>query len=435
MNKVHSSSGTNGYIGGSWERIRTHLGYRPLGPRKVLACVSMFFTLAMLTVQPSSASAAPHTLTPNPTCQTDGPLQGCVQAYEDGLTFSWSGYSTRGSGEVVVYGMAAEGSPNTTLLPHCGGAQFSVTVPLSAGEYVGSTTIINGQGGTPYKFYFDLEVGGSNTATAPPTSCPSPPLPTQCYGLAVIPITGLSASYASTGGPVNGYWKVGSAGGVSAFGSANSNLGSMGNCPLNQPITGMVSTPDGGGYWLVARDGGIFAFGDAGFHGSTGSLVLNQPVVSMAPTNDNQGYWLVARDGGIFAFGDAQFYGSTGSMHLNKPIVGMAATPDGGGYWLVASDGGLFAFGDAGFYGSTGSIHLNQPVVGMVPTSTGHGYLLVAADGGVFAFGDAPFNGSKGGSPPPSPIIGVVEDNQTGGYWLESADGTTYPFGGAPQYG
>ena len=42
--------------------------------------------------------------------------------------------------------------------------------------------------------------------------------------------------------------------------------------PLNAPIVGMATTPDGGGYWLVASDGGVFTFGDAGFYGSTGNF-------------------------------------------------------------------------------------------------------------------------------------------------------------------
>jgi photosystem II stability/assembly factor-like uncharacterized protein len=84
--------------------------------------------------------------------------------------------------------------------------------------------------------------------------------------------------------------------------------------------------------------------GNAGFHGSTGGSPLNKPIVGMASTPDGGGYWLVASDGGIFSFGDAGFHGSTGGSPLNKPIVGMASTPDGGGYWLVASDGGIFSF-------------------------------------------------------------------------------------------
>jgi hypothetical protein len=258
----------------------------------------------------------------------------------------------------------------------------------------------------------------------------SPPPPT-CNGSAINPIAGLAPSYSD--GHVNGYWKSGAAGGVSAFGGAVFH-GSMGGCPLNQPVIGMASTPTGGGYWLVAKDGGIFAFGDAGFYGSMGATPLDQPVIAMAATPNNKGYWLVASDGGIFAFGDAGFYGSMGGRPLDQPVVGMASTPDGRGYWLVASDGGIFAFGDAGFYGSMGGLPLNQPVVGMVSSHDGPGYLLVASDGGIFAFGDAPFYGSTGSNPPSAPVIGVVEDDQ-GGYWLVTSSGQTLSFGGAPNFG
>ena len=74
----------------------------------------------------------------------------------------------------------------------------------------------------------------------------------------------------------------------------------------------------------MASDGGIFAFGDAGSLGSTGGTPLNQPIVGMATTPDGKAYRLVASDGGIFAFGDAPFYGSTGGKPPNKLLVGMA---------------------------------------------------------------------------------------------------------------
>jgi hypothetical protein len=204
-----------------------------------------------------------------------------------------------------------------------------------------------------------------------------------------------------------GYWLVASDGGIFAYGDA-AFYGSTGGTPLNEPVVGMASTPDGKGYWLVASDGGIFAYGDAAFYGSTGGTHLNQPVVGMASTPDGKGYWLVASDGGIFAYGDAAFYGSTGGTHLNQPVVGMASTPDGKGYWLVASDGGIFAYGDAAFYGSTGGTHLNQPVVGMAATPFGQGYWLVASDGGIFAYGDAAFYGSTGGTHLNQPVVSMA---------------------------
>ena len=223
------------------------------------------------------------------------------------------------------------------------------------------------------------------------------------------PITGMAST------PTNqGYWLVASDGGIFSFGDAPF-LGSTGSLPLNRPIVAMAATPSGGGYRLVAADGGVFAFGDAGFRGSVGRKRLNDPIVGIATTPSGRGYWLVGSDGGVFAFGsEAGFYGSTGGQPLNQPIVGMAATPTGGGYWLVAADGGIFAFGDATFYGSTGNQRLNQPIVGMAATPTGAGYWLLAADGGIFAFGDAPFRGSTGGRPLAQPSVAMVSTQPTG---------------------
>jgi hypothetical protein len=72
----------------------------------------------------------------------------------------------------------------------------------------------------------------------------------------------------------------------------------------------MVTTKSGNGYYVVGSDGGIFCFGDAQFYGSTGDLKLNAPIVGMELTETGRGYWLIAQDGGIFSFGDAAFYGA-----------------------------------------------------------------------------------------------------------------------------
>jgi hypothetical protein len=227
-----------------------------------------------------------------------------------------------------------------------------------------------------------------------------------------------------------GYWMVGSDGGVFNFGDAGY-FGSMGGISLNEPIVGMAATPDRKGYWEVAADGGIFSFGDAGYYQSMAGRTYDAPFVGMAATPDGKGYWEVGLDGGVFAFGDAQFYGSLGGIHLAQPIVGIAPTPDGGGYWLVAKDGGVFAFGDAQFYGSGPAIGLGvDDIVGMAVSDDGGGYWLVGADGGVYTFGDAPFDGSVPSVKEPleGPVVGMAATSDGGGYWLFGANGGVYAF-------
>jgi SpoIID/LytB domain protein len=237
---------------------------------------------------------------------------------------------------------------------------------------------------------------------------------------------------AQPGGGIQGYWLLGSDGGIFSFGNASFH-GSTGGMRLNKPVVGMAALPAGTGYWLVATDGGIFAF-DAPFFGSTGGIVLNRPIVGMAPTPSGNGYWMVASDGGIFAFGDAQFFGSMGGRPLNKPVVGMAPTPSGKGYWMVASDGGIFAFGDATFHGSTGSLKLNRPIVAMAAGPNNSGYWLVASDGGIFAF-DVPFYGSLPGAKVSEEATGMRPTRTGNGYIVSTAPGGVYSFGDAPIYG
>jgi hypothetical protein len=234
-------------------------------------------------------------------------------------------------------------------------------------------------------------------------------------------VVGLASS------PAGGGWEVLSTGTVVPWGGAP-NYGSP-TTPLNRPIVGIASTPDGHGYWLVASDGGVFTYGDAPFYGSAATMPLHRPIVGIAPTPDGGGYWLVASDGGVMTYGDAFFYGSAATMPLHRPIVGIAATPTGRGYWLVASDGGVMTYGDAGFYGSAGAMRLTSPVVGMAATATGHGYWLVAGDGGIFTYGDAPFYGSAGGTNLPSPVTAMAAPGGDNGYWMLQADGAVMPYG------
>ena len=205
--------------------------------------------------------------------------------------------------------------------------------------------------------------------------------------------------------------------------------------PAPDPMLHLASTLAPDGYWLVGSDGGVFAYGAAGFHGSTGGLRLNAPVVGMAATPDSGGYWLVASDGGVFAYGDAAFHGSTGDLRLNAPVVGMAATPDGGGYWLVASDGGVFAYGDAAYLGSAVGAALARPVAAIQASPTGPGYWLVAADGGVFAYGTAGFHGSAVGRIGTASVVDLAPTPDGAGYWVADSVGGVLALGAAASFG
>jgi hypothetical protein len=186
---------------------------------------------------------------------------------------------------------------------------------------------------------------------------------------------------------------------------------------LAAPMVDIVATPDQQGYWLVGSDGGVFAFGDAQFFGSLSGVALQAAIVGMARTPDGKGYWLVGSDGGVFAFGDAQYLGSAADQQLNAPVISIAPTNSGHGYWLAAADGGVFAYGDASFMGSMAGHSLDAPVIGIAATDDSGGYWLDGFDGGIFAFGDAPFYGASPHLPGwnVGPVLPAPEDR---GYWM-----------------
>ena len=91
----------------------------------------------------------------------------------------------------------------------------------------------------------------------------------------------------------DGYWLVASDGGVFAFGDAV--LLRVDGQPSPSPPRWWAWRPrhSGHGYWLVGSDGGVFAFGDAGFFGSMGAQQLQNPITAIAATPDGGGYWLL----------------------------------------------------------------------------------------------------------------------------------------------
>ena len=204
----------------------------------------------------------------------------------------------------------------------------------------------------------------------------------------IVEVAALASSIAPSGAMASGAPKVGRSVAEPSGGDAKY-FGSMAGRPLNAPIVGMASTPDGGGYWLAAADGGVFAFGDAAFYGSLAGAATGSPIVGIAPDPVTSGYWLVSADGAVHPFGAAVWFHGMAGQALNAPIVGMAPTMDGGGYWLAAADGGVFAFGDATFSGSSvgGPPPGPGPVVGIAAFPDDSHYLLATSLGGVNVFG------------------------------------------------
>ncbi len=292
-------------------------------------------------------------------------------------------------------------------------------------------------------------VGNITTLTGDPLSGVACPSAGYCIG------TGFSSSPSAVGlvvpisnGVPGAIQSVSGTTGLVGAGCASAaSCVAVGNNDVNNVTTGAVvglSKPQG--YWLVGSDGGIFSFGSAVFHGSTGSLVLQRPVVGIAPTNDEGGYWLTASDGGVFAFGDSQYLGSLPGLgyhpagsglpkSLNKPVVGLVPSIDDGGYFMVASDGGVFAFGDAQFEGSCPGLANGCAGAGVavMPDASGQGYWLVTATGNVYSFGDASYYGGPG--PQSSPIVSAVRTPDGRGYWILDANGQVFAYGDAVSLG
>ena len=218
------------------------------------------------------------------------------------------------------------------------------------------------------------------------------------FALGTVPLSGNQAVVSIEANVAGTYVLTASYGGDSANAPSAS-------APVNQ-----VALPYGAtgtqGYWLVGSDGGIFTFGAAQFYGSTGALSLQRPVVGITPTDDG-GYWLVALT--VASSPSATPPSSAPSRawawprrarraakKLNAPIVGMVPSADGAGYFMVAADGGVFAFGDAKFEGSCPGIGgCSGAAVSVMPDASGNGYWLVTATGHVYTFGDANYSGPR----------------------------------------
>jgi hypothetical protein len=174
--------------------------------------------------------------------------------------------------------------------------------------------------------------------------------------------------------------KLAAPGSIAAFGNATFLGAPAGH---SRDIVGITVSGSGQGYWAVGSGGGVFSYGDARFLGSLASDHRSRQMAGIAATPSGDGYWLASKDGDVFSFGDAKFYGSLGNEELRSTVVGIAALPDGRGYWLATANGGVYTFGDARYYGSLGNTIVKQAIVGIAASPTGRGYWLATAGGGV----------------------------------------------------
>jgi sugar lactone lactonase YvrE len=267
---------------------------------------------------------------------------------------------------------------------------------------------------------------------------------TTAAGQFTYPATPTPPTPPSTPATTNGYWLVGSDGGIFSFGAAQF-YGSTGSLHLQRPVVGIVPTADHGGYWLNASDGGVFSYGDTQFYGSIPGLglhpagsgqahSLNAPIVGMVPSIDDNGYFMVASDGGVFAFGDAHFAGSCpGIGGCSGAAVAVMPDASGNGYWLVTATGNVYTFGDAAYFGAPG----HGTVTSAVATPDGKGYWILLSNGQVLNYGDAANLGSPDSSNFNSldTAASIFATSDGGGYWVSSALGAVFNFGDAPNNG
>jgi hypothetical protein len=193
-------------------------------------------------------------------------------------------------------------------------------------------------------------------------------------------------------------------------------------------IRGMAATPDGKGYWEVGAAGHVFAYGDATLYAAE----QHPRPISGLVAAPGGGLWLYTAYGNVWPSSGAAWYGSPyASGFRGSSITGMAATPDGNGYWLVNAAGRVFSFGDAA---SEPRISHAHPIKGIV-AATGGGYWLYTAHGNVYpSFGRAWYrspaaNGFRGSS-----ITGMAASPDGMGYWLVDAAGTVFAYGDAGSY-
>jgi hypothetical protein len=237
-------------------------------------------------------------------------------------------------------------------------------------------------------------------------------------------------------------------------------------------IIGGASLPDDQGYWLIGSDGGVFTLGPgAEFYGSSGGGGTDNPWTEIDITTTGQGYWTARQGGEVYAFGDAVHYGDASGLSLTAPISGIERSGDGLGYWLLGYDGAIYAYGSATYNGrgtgssglivfadftrrgstnnqywmlrtdgivqhSTGTDHygdsstttmVGTPIT-IASTPSGNGYYIATSSGEVYTFGDAIYNGGAQDLLLNDNISDMTV-NDNGEYTLYAEDGGVFNFG------
>ena len=215
--------------------------------------------------------------------------------------------------------LPASTTPYTVTLSYPGDANFlpsSTTTPLSV--YPASTSVSLSVAPSSSSYGDEGSVVISATVTSGTTGSPTGPVIVQDGGDALCTIELQPAGPNAAAGSCPTLSNTQLAPGaypVTANYQGDGNYQSS----VSSARTLTVGDQAAQGYWEVGSDGGIYSFGTARFYGSMGGTRVNAPIVGIAPTPDGQGYWLVASDGGVFGFGDAHFYGSMGGTRLNAP--------------------------------------------------------------------------------------------------------------------
>lgn len=337
--------------------------------------------------------------TPNPTRGSFDGLHNSILATDQGLTFTWSGYSNKFHTEYLQY------TPQSTLKAHGGfvewtGSGCKMTMALPGDNYVGTASLEVMSGGALHvdNVRFDLVAGSQGE-----------PKPTM------------------------GYWLLGQNGTTYGYGTV-AGVTSVGAATARYTV-GLASDVNGQGYWVATSNGHVYQKNGAPFLGSPISqhVSVGNSIVAIASDPGCNGFWLATSNGVVYPFGCAQ--AQKGPAKLSS-VIGIAAAPNGTGYWIATKNGHVYQYG-APFDGSP--ISKGRPVgdsvVGIAADPACNGYIVYTSSGHLYNFGCAPFLGSPvSAHEATSGVIGASFTPDGHGYWAFTKSGEVLPFGDATVY-